>query len=47
MNRFAACLSLSAKTVETYRSRLMQKLGVENLVGLVKFAILHGVISLH
>ena len=39
-------LSLSPKTVETYRSRLMQKIGVEDIVGLVKFAILHGLTSI-
>lgn len=39
-------LSLSPKTVETYRSRLMQKIGVEDVVGLVKFAILHGLTSI-
>jgi DNA-binding NarL/FixJ family response regulator len=38
----AAALSLSTKTVTTYRSRLMQKLGIDNLPGLVKFAIQHG-----
>jgi DNA-binding NarL/FixJ family response regulator len=32
-------LGISAKTVETYRSRLMLKLGIDNLPGLVKFAI--------
>lgn len=35
-------LLLSAKTVETYRSRLMQKLGVGNVPDLVKFALRHG-----
>ncbi len=39
-------LSLSIKTVETYRSRIMEKLNIENLPGLVKFAIQHGVITL-
>ena len=38
----AETLFISPKTVETYRSRLMQKLGVRNLPGLVKFAIQHG-----
>jgi len=42
----ARTLSLSPKTVETYRSRLMQKIGVGDVVGLVKFAILHGITSL-
>jgi PAS domain S-box-containing protein len=38
-------LHLSPRTVETYRARLMQKLQVEDLVGLVKFAVRHGVTS--
>jgi DNA-binding NarL/FixJ family response regulator len=46
MVRIAARLSLSPKSVETYRGRMMVKLGVENLAGLVKFAIRHGVIPL-
>jgi DNA-binding NarL/FixJ family response regulator len=39
-------LFLSPKTVDSYRSRMMQKLGVSDLAGLIKFAILHGVTSL-
>jgi DNA-binding NarL/FixJ family response regulator len=35
-------LSLSPKSVDTYRSRLMLKLGISDLPGLVKFAIRHG-----
>lgn len=38
----AADLGLSPKTVETYRSRLMGKLGVQNIPQLVKFALQHG-----
>jgi DNA-binding NarL/FixJ family response regulator len=34
---------LSPKTVESYRSRLMKKLGVKDLPSLVKFAIGHGI----
>ncbi|HYH41617.1 MAG TPA: response regulator transcription factor [Burkholderiales bacterium] len=33
---------LSPKTVESYRSRLMKKIGVKDLPALVKFAIEHG-----
>lgn len=36
-------LHLSRKSVDTYRSRLMRKLGVEDLPALVKFAIQHGI----
>ncbi|MFN8459297.1 MAG: response regulator transcription factor [Anaerolineae bacterium] len=42
----AETLSLSPNTVDTYRSRLMQKLGLSDLPSLVKFAIQHGLISL-
>jgi PAS domain S-box-containing protein len=35
-------LGLSSKSVDTYRSRLMAKLGIEDLPGLVKFALRHG-----
>ena len=41
----AELLSLSPKTVETYRSRIMQKLSIEDMPGLVKFAIQHGLTS--
>lgn len=39
----AGTLSLSPKSVETYRSRLMLKLGINNIPSLVKFALLHGI----
>lgn len=41
----AESLSLSPKTVETYRSRIMQKLGIDDMPSLVKFAIQHGLTS--
>ena len=41
----ARLLSVSPKTVETYRSRLMQKLGLRGTPDLVKFAIRHGLTS--
>jgi DNA-binding NarL/FixJ family response regulator len=34
-------LSLSRKTVDTYRSRIMEKLGVSDLTGLIHFAVEH------
>ena len=39
-------LFLSAKTVETYRSRMMHKLEVSDLAGLMKFAIQNGLVTL-
>jgi DNA-binding NarL/FixJ family response regulator len=42
----AETLFLSPKTVETYRSRLMKKLGISDLPSLVKFAIQHGLTPL-
>ena len=38
-------LCLSPKTTSTYRYRLFEKLGVENDVGLTRFAIRHGLIK--
>jgi DNA-binding CsgD family transcriptional regulator len=42
----AAAIGLSPRTVETYRGRLMRKLGIENLPALVRYAIRHGIIAL-
>lgn len=39
-------LHISPKTVDTYRSRLMQKLDIGDVAGLVKFAIQHGLTPL-
>ena len=39
-------LHLSPKTVDTYRSRMMQKLHVTDLAGVIKLAIQHGLTSL-
>jgi DNA-binding NarL/FixJ family response regulator len=35
-------LSVSPKSIETYRGRVMTKLGIHDLPGLVRFAIKHG-----
>jgi DNA-binding NarL/FixJ family response regulator len=39
-------LALSPKTVETYRARLIEKLGIRDVAGLVRFAIQRGLVSL-
>jgi DNA-binding NarL/FixJ family response regulator len=39
-------LVLSQKTVETYRARLVEKLGIRDLASLVRFAIQRGLVSL-
>jgi DNA-binding NarL/FixJ family response regulator len=39
-------LFLSPKTVETYRSRIMHKLSINDVPGLVKFALQHGLTAL-
>jgi len=41
----AHALSLSPKTIETYRARIMRKLKVHDTVELVKFAMRHGLIT--
>lgn len=42
----ADMLFLSPKSIETYRSRMMQKLGITDIPSLVKFAIQHGLTGL-
>jgi DNA-binding CsgD family transcriptional regulator len=44
--QIAEILYLSPKTVESYRSRLMQKLKIKDIPGLVKFAIQNGLTPL-
>jgi two-component system response regulator NreC len=41
----AASLSLSVKTIETHRSRLMAKIGIHDTAGLVRYAIRKGFIQ--
>jgi DNA-binding CsgD family transcriptional regulator len=44
-NQMASLLGLSPKSVDTYRSRLMTKLGLDHVPALVKFAIRRGLTS--
>jgi len=39
-------LELSPKTVETYRARLMEKLHIRDLAGLVRFAVQRGLVAI-
>ena len=41
----AARLFLSAKTVETHRAQLMERLGIYDVAGLVRYAIRAGIVS--
>lgn len=41
----AVALGISPKTVETYRARIMHKLRIDNLAGLVRFAMRTGIVS--
>lgn len=41
-SQIATLVHLSSKSIDTYRSRLMKKLGVSDVPALVKFAIRHG-----
>jgi|SRR5215472_5522093 len=44
--RIARTLGLSIKTVETHRAQLMERLGIHDLAGLVRFAIRAGLVRL-
>jgi DNA-binding CsgD family transcriptional regulator len=41
-----AALHISPRSVETYRARVMKKLEIDHLPGLVKFAIRQGIITI-
>src|SRR5512136_3040652 len=44
-NEAAEVLTLSPKSVETYRTRIMQKLRVHSRIGLVQYALLHNLLK--
>jgi DNA-binding NarL/FixJ family response regulator len=46
MVQIAVALSVSVKTVETYRARMMEKLDIHDLAGLVKYAIKEGIATI-
>ncbi len=45
VKRIATQLKISPKTVETHRSQIMERLGIEDLPGLVRFAIRSGLVT--
>ena len=45
-SEIAALLRVAPKSVESYRRRIMDKLGIEDLPGLVRFAIRNGITPL-
>lgn len=45
VKEIAAELSLSAKTVSTYRARVLEKLGVKTTVELLRYALQHGLVE--
>jgi DNA-binding CsgD family transcriptional regulator len=45
LKEIAARLDISVKTVTTHRSRLLRKLGLEDNLGLYRYGIRHGMIS--
>lgn len=43
----AATMRISVKTVETYKSRAMEKLGLDGRVAIVRYAVTHGWLARH
>ena len=46
MKRIALELRISVKTVETHRRKIKEKLGIRNIAGLTKYALIEGLTSL-
>ena len=44
VTEIAGDLSLSPKTISTYRARVMEKLGVKNNAAIVQYAIRNGLV---
>lgn len=42
VSEIAAVLNLSVQTVSTYRTRVLEKLGLQNTAGIIRYALQHG-----
>jgi DNA-binding NarL/FixJ family response regulator len=45
VTEIAGKLGLSVSTVSTYRVRILEKLGVKNTAGVIRYAIQHGLVE--
>jgi len=45
INQIGQELCLSAKTISTYRSRILQKMAMETNAELIRYAIKHGLVD--
>ncbi|MCF7804277.1 MAG: response regulator transcription factor [Candidatus Marinimicrobia bacterium] len=45
LNKIAKQLNLSANTVSTYRSRILEKMGLQNNAELIYYAVQHGLVE--
>jgi DNA-binding NarL/FixJ family response regulator len=45
MKEIAQLLYISIKTVETHRAQLMERLGIHDVAGLVRYAIRMGLVT--
>ena len=45
MKEVGGVLGISAKTAETHRGRIMRKLNIFNIAGLVRYAIKYGLVA--
>ena len=46
MKEIGSVLGISARTAETHRTRIMEKLNIHDVAGLVRYAIVHGLITI-
>jgi DNA-binding NarL/FixJ family response regulator len=44
--RIALALNISVKTVESHRTRLMERLNIHDIAGLVRYCLKHGLIKM-